>query len=56
MGFHRLDQRGQAVQKKLDIGGADAGRLLVVGPAAHRFIFDNQRYIRHQHDAAVQRG
>ena len=56
VGFYRLDQSGQAVQKHLHVGGADAGRLLVFGQAAHRFIFDDQRYVRHQRDAAVQRG
>ena len=56
MGFDGLDQGGHAVQKHLHVGGADAGRLLVFGPTAHRFIFDNQRYIRNQRDAAVQRG
>ena len=53
MGFHGFDQGGHAVQKHLRVGGTDAGRLLVFGPAAHRFIFDDQRYVRNQRDAAI---
>jgi hypothetical protein len=56
MGFHGIDQGSHAVQKHLHVSGADAGGLLVFGPAAHRFVFDDQRYVRNQRDAAIQCG